>query len=413
MNDRPASLLDPQIQKCPFPLYKHLREAKPVSFMADLGVYYIATYDLGRQVLTDSKHFAKKTGQSDGRRFIEPSKAAVKILAESHTGTPLNPITMSEGREHAVYRGVVDARFKVSSVRKMEGFIVETARELIERFEHNGECNLVDEYSMPLPVYVISEMLGLPKSEFRTFKKWSDGVLTYMALLVPEDQAIEGAQRMVEMHQYILKKLPELRASPRDDLLSVLANVRLKDERPLTDREICSYIDELLVAGNSTTTDAISSGLLYLAQHPETYAALRASPDLVPRLVEEVLRITAPLQIAYRYALSDVIVGDVNIPAGSRVFIGLASANRDQCPYPSGDRIDLERKNAGTHITFGAGEHNCLGSELARLELRVTFREWLARFSHIELAQDPDSIEYLSSFALRGPLRVKLRLQRA
>jgi cytochrome P450 len=122
--------------------------------------------------------------------------------------------------------------------------------------------------------------------------------------------------------------------------------------------------------------------------------------------------VTAPLQIAYRYALADVNVGGVDIPAGSRIFVGLASANRDECRYPSGDQIDLNRKNAGSHITFGMGEHNCLGSELARLELRVTFREWLTRFSHIELAQDPDSIQYPSSFALRGPLAVKLRFRR-
>src|SRR5271154_3908180 len=111
MNAQPASLLDPQIQQCPFALYRQLREEKPVTFMPDLGAYYVSTYDLGRQVLTDSKNFAKKTGQSDGRRFIEPSKAAVRILTESEVGTPLNPIAMTEGAEHAAYRGVVDSRF--------------------------------------------------------------------------------------------------------------------------------------------------------------------------------------------------------------------------------------------------------------------------------------------------------------
>jgi cytochrome P450 len=295
----------------------------------------------------------------------------------------------------------------------MEGYVTETARELIARLERDDECELVEAYAMPLPVYVISEMLGLPRSEFRTFKRWSDAVLTYMALLVPEEQAIAGAEAMVEMHRYMLQRIAERRASPRDDLLSVLANARLNGERPLTDREICSFIDELLVAGNETTTNTISAGLLYLAQNTDTQTTLRANQGLIPRFVEELLRIAAPLQIALRYALIDVNVGGVDIPAGSKVFVGLASANRDECPYPVGERVDLERKNAGTHITFGGGVHHCLGSELARLELRVSFREWLTRFSHIELAQHPESVEYPPSFALRGPLSVKIRFRPA
>jgi cytochrome P450 len=412
MNDPTANLLDPTVQKCPFPFYERLRATAPVAFMPELGAFYISTFELGRKVLLDFTNFAKKTANNDGRRFVTPSKAAQRILIEKDVGTPLNAVSQSNGTQHVAYRGIVDPRFKLSSIRSMEASVTATALALIERFAEFGECEVVDAYAMPLPVYVILDIFGLPRSEFRAFKKFSDAVLTYMALIVPEAEAVAGAETMVQMHHHILKLAQERRRAPTDDLLSVLANAKYEGVRPLTDREICSYIDELLVAGNETTTNTISAGLLYLGQHPETQQALRANPDLIPRFVEELLRVTAPLQIGLRYALNDVNVGGVDIPAGSLVYVGLASANRDGCPFTSGDTIDLQRKNAATHLTFGAGQHHCLGSELARLELRVTFREWLANFSNIDLAQDPDTVRYPASYALRGPLAVNIRYRR-
>jgi cytochrome P450 len=168
-------------------------------------------------------------------------------------------------------------------------------------------------------------------------------------------------------------------------------------------------IDQLLVAGNETTTNSISAGLLYLAENQATQTTLRQNEDLIPKFVEEILRTDGPMQVAIRYTATDVTVGGVDIPAGSQVLVGLGSANRDECKFARGESLDLDRSNAGAHLTLGSGVHACLGAELARLEMRESFRSWLRRFSHIELGQDKDSIEYLQSWAVRGPTALKLR----
>jgi cytochrome P450 len=355
----------------------------------------------------------KKSAENDGRRFIEPSKAAQKILMEKDLGTPLNTVSQSNGREHVAYRAIVDRRFRGANIRKLEDYVTATAKGLIERIGERTDCEAVESFCVPLPVFVIADLLGVPKAEYQTIKRWSDAVLTYTAMIVPEDVAIAGAESMVEMHRYMLDRIRERRSNPQDDVLTVLAEARFDGERPLTDREILSYIDEILVAGNETTTNTISAGLLYLAQDTALQATLRSQPALIPKFVEEILRISTPLQVALRLAVEDVNIGGIDIPKGSRILVGIGSCNRDDDSFPTAERIDLERRNAGTHLTFGGGEHHCLGADLARLELRVAFRLWLAEFSRIELAQHGSSVQYPSSFALRGPLSLKLRLHRA
>jgi cytochrome P450 len=405
-------LLDPDVQQCPFPFYAELRTGDPVRYMPELGVYFVANYEIGRKILIDSKHFAKKSAQSDGRRYIEPDPAATELLRTKDVGLPIAMITHKEGAEHRAVRGIVDRHFQGGMIRKMEDHIVSIGTELLDRIKGQTAVEAVSAFAVPMPVYVISDMLGIPKSEYLRSKKWSDGVVTYLAMRVPTEQAIAGAEAMIEMHRYMVEQVRARRAEPRDDLLSVVAQAQYQG-RPLTDHELCGMTDELLVGGNETTTSAIGSGLLHLARHSELQAKLRAGPTLIPKFVEEVLRTAAPLQVTLRLALSDVMIGGVNIPAGSQIFVGIGSANRDECKFARADEIDPERPNGPPHITFGAGEHHCLGAELARLELRVAFRLWLERYASIELAQDPDSIEYPASYTIRGPLALELRLQAA
>jgi cytochrome P450 len=287
------------------------------------------------------------------------------------------------------------------------------ARTLIDGFEAQGECDAVAAFSVPLPLYVIADILGIPTSEHRTYRKWSDAVLTYVALVVPEEQAIAGAETMVEMHRYLLEQVRLRRDSPTNDLLTVLAQARCDGERPLTDREICGFTDELLVAGNETTGSVISASLLHLASHPDVQQRLRNDRQLIPNFVEEMLRTATPLQLTLRYAVSDVTLGGVALPAGAKIFVGMACANRDEHRFDAPEDVDIERKNARANITFGGGDHFCLGADLARLELRIAIQEWLARFSFIRLNQPPDSIRYPAGFTVRGPKELKLSFERA
>lgn len=409
MSARLSTLFDPEVQRCPFAFYAKLRAETPVSFMPALGAYYIANYELGRKVLIDARRFAKKTLENDGRRFIEPNPKAQALLREKDIGLPMSLMAQKEGAEHRAYRSIVDHQFQSGTVRKLGDHVIATATGLLDAIA-GGEIEAMSSFAVPLPLYVISDILGIPKSEYRTFKRWSDGLVTYVAMVVSDAEAIAGAEAMVEMHRYMIDQVAERRIAPREDLLTVLARAR-HEGRPLTDHEICAFTDELLVAGNETTTSAIGSGLLDIASNQELQASLRAKPVLIPKFVEEILRTASPIQLALRFALEDVTIGGVDIPAMSKVFVGLASANRDDSAFAAAAAIDPERVGK-THLSFGAGEHHCLGAELARLELRTAFALWLDRFVTIELAQPADTVAYPMSYTIRGPLSLMLRVTR-
>jgi cytochrome P450 len=411
MTERAPSLTDPEVQQCPYPFYAKLREESPVTFMPQLGVYYIANYDLGRKVLIDSKRFVKRSPEGDGRRYIEPNKAAQELLRQKDFGLPISMMSHKEGKEHKMGRSIVDSYFHANTVRNMADYVTGVATELLDRLDGKTEIEVVFDFAIPLPVYVIADIMGVPKSEYKTFKRWSDGVVTYLALQVPEKESIEGAEAMIEMHRYMVDQVHARRNEPRDDLLTTLAQAEY-DGRPLTDHEICGFTDEILVAGNETTTSTIAAGLLELAQNPQLQSRLRAQPDLIPKFVEEILRVSSPLQITLRLALEDVNVGGVDIPAGSKIFVGLGSGNRDERAFAKADDVDTDRAPKA-HMTFGAGLHHCLGAELARLELRIAFGLWLTRFSKIELARPNEPVVYPASHAIRGPTAVNLKVQRS
>ncbi|MGH6979561.1 MAG: cytochrome P450 [Brevundimonas sp.] len=410
-NAVPASidLKDPAVQQCPYPHYARLRQEAPVSFMENLGVYYVASYELGRKILIDSKRFGKGTQGGDGRRYIEPHPAAKALLAEKDFGLPMSMMSNRDGVEHRKGRSILDSYFQAGTVRQMADYVTETAEDLLDRLEGKDEVEVVADFAIPLPVYVIADLMGIPRSEYKTFKRWSDGVVTYLAMSVPEKESIEGAEAMLEMHQYMVAEVHKRRKEPRGDLLTTLAQ-GLYDGRLLTDHEICGFTDEILVAGNETTTSTIAFGLLEIARNPKLQAMLRATPDMIPQFVEETLRVSSPLQVTLRRTLVDVNVGGIDIPAGSKIYIGLGSANHDECAFADPDNVHPEREPDKIHVTFGAGVHHCLGAELARLELRTAFALWLKRFSHIELAQPADSIVYPASYAIRGPTAVRLKV---
>lgn len=404
------NLLDPEIQQCPFSFYEQLREAAPVSYMPELNAYYVASYDLARTVLIDAKRFAKRSAEGDGRKYITPNPKAQELLQTKGVGLPLSMMSLRDGADHRALRGLVDKFFKPRAVVQMEAYVEETVADLLDRLKGRSEIEVVGDFAVPLPLYIIADLMGVPKSDYLDFKRWSDGVVTYMAMSVPEPQAIAGAEAMIEMHRYTLAEVAKRRAEPKDDLMNSLATAEYQG-RPLTDREICGFMDELLAAGNETTTSALSAGLLMLARDQALQARLRADPELIGKFVDELLRLESPLQITLRFSIEDVELGGVLIPGGSNIFVSLGSANRDGCAFADPEQMDLARPGDRTSFTFGAGAHHCLGAELSRLEQKIAFRQWLERYSRIELA-DPD-VSYPASYAIRGPKSVKLRVEPA
>lgn len=281
--------------------------------------------------------------------------------------------------EHRRYRAIVSTAFRQKVLAQWEQeLVVDVANELIDAFVDRGSADLVREFNFPFPTKVISGILGLPREDYRQFQRWTTAILSFFTKL---DEAIVASQ---EVKEYMAVILAERRRHPREDLISELAQAELDGER-LSDEEIFSFLRLLLPAGVETTYRATGNMLFSLLSNAEQLEAVRADRDLVPQAIEESLRLETPLLNITRLATRDAEVGGVPIPAGSTLMLMLAAANRDESRYPDPDDYDITRESPKPHISFGHGPHACLGTHLARLEMRVALNLLLDRLPNLRL----------------------------
>jgi cholest-4-en-3-one 26-monooxygenase len=292
--------------------------------------------------------------------------------------------------EHARFRQIVIERFTPRALGRLRVQVEEVAREVLDDLfarGAEGECDFVTAVAEPFPVAVIAWMLGVPREDWPLVRRWTNEVV---GALDPEfHQGGESAQatqaRAVgEMHAYLADLLRRLRADPQDDLLSFLAHARPAGAR-VPEAEILAFAVLLMIAGNETTRNATSGGLVAFVEHPGEWQRLRRDPSLLPSAMEEVLRWTSPVVHFARTATADVELCGQKIRAGDALALFYASANRDEEVHhePFAFRVD---RRPNRHLAFGVGEHVCLGAHVARLELRAIFAELLRRLDHCELA---------------------------
>jgi cytochrome P450 len=302
---------------------------------------------------------------------------------------------------HTRYRRLVQPAFKPSVVRGLEPVIRARTAALVDLIEDGAATDIVSVLSVPLPLQVISEILGVPDDEWERCYEWSEAVIPG-ATDWPEERR---NQLMADMVGYLVGAAKDRRARPRDDVLTQLAQVDLDGER-LSDDELGMFLVQLLVAGNETTRDLISSGLLGFADHPGQWERLRAERSLVPTAVEEMLRWSTPVVSFMRTATRDTEVGGIPVAEGEPVLMLFASANRDEDAFgPSASAFDVGR-DPNPHLAFGQGNHFCLGAALARLEGRVVLDELLDRFAGIERV---GAVERSPSSVVTGIRRAELR----
>ena len=367
-------LLDPALyaKGDSYELYAELRRDAPVCWVdrAGGGFWAVTTHPEVSAIGADPGGFCSSRG----------------ILVDEIGTTYDDPPTMmhTDPPRHTRYRRLVQPGFKPSMVRLMEAGVTAKARALLEPIRPGEPIDVVPALSIPFPLQVICELLGVDGSHWPRFFEWSEAVIPGES----ERSEAERAELQAEMWGYLIGVAEERRLEPAEDLVSVLATVGEGDSEAdrLSEAELAMFLIQLLVAGNETTRNLISAGLAALARNPEQWGTLRADPALVPAAVEELLRWTTPVISFMRTATADCRIRGQAVSAGDPVLLVYASANRDEEVFGADAGSLRVDRHPNPHVSFGFGPHFCLGAALARLEGRVVLTELVRRFATVNLA---------------------------
>ncbi|MBQ6642120.1 MAG: cytochrome P450 [Saccharopolyspora sp.] len=374
----------------PEPLFAALRAQQPlirVRLPYGEPAWLATRYDDVKLVLGDPR-FSRAAGVGRDEPRMRP-----------HLGATGN-ILSKDPPEHSRLRRLVMKAFTQRRVERLRPRAQEIADGLVDRMVAAGTpADLVEDFALPLPITVICELLGVPFEDRADFRVWSDAFLS-TTKFTPEQ-----VRECVDLlREYMTGLIAERREEGRDDLLSALVAARDEDDR-LSEDEMLSLAESLLVAGHETTASQIPNFVYVLLRHPDQLAQLRADLTAVPRAVEELMRFV-PLGVGAgtpRYALEDVELGGVTVHAGEPVLPTTTSANRDESVYTDPERLDLEREAQASHVGFGHGPHHCLGAPLARMELQVALDTLLRRLPGLRFAGSEDGIEWKNGLSTRGP----------
>ncbi|MFI0774561.1 cytochrome P450 [Streptomyces sp. NPDC021212] len=374
------------------PLYAQLRREEPltrVQLPYGEPAWLATRYEDARLVLGDPR-FSRAAAVGRDAPRVRPYAPG--------PGT----ISTFDPPEHSRLRRLVTKAFTVRQIDRLRPRVQRIADELVDAIRADGApADLVEDFALPLPITVICELLGVPFEDRADFRLWSEAFLSTTKYTLEE---IKGYRTL--LRDYMADLAEQRRTAPQEDLLSSLVAARENDDR-LSEDELLSLSEAILIAGHETTATQLANFLYVLLTQPDHLAALRADLALVPQAVEELLRFT-PLgsgSMQPRYAREDVEMGGVTVRAGEPVVVAINSANRDESVYTDSGQLDLCRREA-THLGFGHGPHHCLGAPLARMELQIALRTLLERLPGLRFADAERDVEWKVGVSTRGVRRL-------
>lgn len=411
MSDSPLSPLltmDRNALRCPYPVYEQVRNESRAYWSEELGQFVVSGYDDIMFVLRHPDLFSSERVTEAGLKGAMAAIAAAepsRLDAQRQASAPQRPdpvLIRADPPLHTRHRNFVARAFGIRRVTSMEPAIRQITNDLVDAFIEDGHVELVDQFAVLLPLTVIADALGVDRDDLPTFKRWSDDLLGILGSTeVTMDQIAAVGRAQAEFNEYTAKRIEDRRREPREDMISDVVHASIDGEGLSTDVMLDMFL-QFLVAGNETTTKLITSGMLLLLQHPDVLAAVRDDRKLIPNMLEETLRVESPIQGLFRVATVDTKVGDVDIPAGSELWLLYAAANRDPDHFSMPDDYDIARPNAKTHLAFAQGPHFCIGAALARAEARIAFETLLDRLDTIRLDTERNTFEYEPSYVMHG-----------
>jgi cytochrome P450 len=380
-----------EVRRDPFLIYEELRSASPLVLVPPpFDAWLILDYEGVKRALNDHDAFS------------------------SAVPAPRNWFIFSDPPMHTKMRALIAKAFTPSTITNLELRIRRLSRDLLDAVIARGEMDLAQDYAVPLPMKVISEMIGIPPSDWNVFRRWSDSInkLSYSRNGGPEAQqaAIEFTAVAAEMNDYLTHMIAARRAEPRDDLLTRLIQAEIEGET-LSQPEILGFFQLLVVGGQDSTSNLINNSVLCVLENPDQLDRLRDNLQLLPSAIEEVLRFRSPFQWIMRTPRRDIQMSGQTIPAGKLLLAVIGSANRDPKIFPDANRFDITR-NPNPHIAFGHGIHFCLGAALARLEARIALTDLLTRFKRFDrISNEPWAPR--QALHVHGPSRLPIRFETA
>lgn len=388
----------PEVQECPFQVYRQLQDEAPVWQMPGTNVFVVTRYDDIRAIIRDPARFS-----SNFSALLNAGSSNDEVTAIYEQGYEMvETLLTQDPPRHRVYRNLVNKVFSNKRIEGMRDDIEATANKLIDGWIDDAEVDLLNRFCVPLPIYVIADQLGVPRSELAMIKKWSDASASRLGRLADEEQQIQNAKDIVEFQHYFADLIDQMRGNPQDNIISDLANNTIDEGRQLTKPEALGMIQQILVAGNETSTASIAGGVVLLIQNSEEQAKLRSNPDLISGAVEEILRLETPTTGMWRRATQDAEIGGVAIPEGSFLMVRFAAGNRDESVFKRCGEMRVDRDNADNHLAFGQGTHFCLGAQLARTELQVALTALLSRTENWGLVEGKNPLTHNPNVLLRG-----------
>lgn len=410
MSPTASSLLDDfdpfriDVQQNPFPYYAAMRETSPAWQLPGTDLHFITRYDLVSSMVRDTETFSSAFGATPNEPPAPHLAAELDAIKARGWVRPPTMLTV-DPPDHTRYRNTVARSFNARSIAALRPIVEMIVDEELDRVIDAGVVDLRETFSRPVPVRVIIAALGLDPARQPDIGRWSDDSTASIGSRLTDERTIEAQHGILELQQYMHAELTERQRALRDDVVSklVASELPLPDgtSRPLTMEELMGILQQLIGAGNETSTKLFSEMIRLLAEHPDQWRRLRADPSRAAIVVEEALRLATPSQAMYRLVMRDVDIDGVHVPAGARVLLAYSAANRDPAKFPDPDAFDPDRPNVRDHLAFGAGVHFCIGAPLSRLEAVVGLERMAARVAEITLSP-ANTFTYEPSYILRG-----------
>jgi cytochrome P450 len=399
---RDLSLLHPQIHSGnPYPIYHRLRAIDPVRRDPVLGWWIVTGYAEVNQVLRDRRFSSAPRSQRTPSGTIEletlpegPIRRQLATIATVIT----RQVVFLDPPSHTRVRVRLADLFTPAIMQNVRSRVQELADELIDRVAATGRMDLINDFAFPLPLTIVSEMMGMGRDNDAVLKRWSNLFGRMLAFDTPLHQDLEYREHLIEARNYfdqIIRRMQESDGPPPP-----LARM-LSGNNAIDADELFANCGFLLAAGHETSTSVMANGMRVLIEHPRELQKLCDDPALLNNAVEELLRLESPIQWSARRAMDDVDLGGKKITKGELIFISLGAANRDPRQFPEPDTLDITRPNAAKHLAFSGGGHYCLGAALGRIELQVGYATMLRRLHDLKLLEPPDKLKWRTGTAIR------------